>query len=584
MNGIATMWTLVTSDADTTSGSTAFSLPDEGVAHITLGTHSTQVGVVRRYHPTIDRELGRINTGPFGVKVEAVTETLTIVPGVGTGSGPPTAKYELQPPVSGRTESIFLRHGDFLAFSSLESSLICKWTDSEVQVNSSAADFVQVAGGPDAKLVPKTPEEDTAGEDLNNHATAKSTQRQKKSHPRATPQLPEQRSLVIQETPTATRVNGSSAYLDANPPELTNQVAQPVKETVSLLEDGSLAQDLIAPSVVHASSSTHQTTEISPHHNKRKVSPKVKIPPRSTRKRSTPEDTESGHEALRGCSKRAKTSDDDTQDSRLSNVAVIPSKKSSTTKVAAEAEEMTPTRSQRSSRRSTTVAPESYNGPVPRMACSNSTITKTHHAVKFLRKQGGAFVESLDDDFDVLCVRDGGLQKKPKVLYAIARGIPIVTDKWLLGSAKAGHLLPFADFKPSVSKQEKEWNFSLDDVFGRPQTPFEGCNIHFTKSLKTTFESFAEIEAVCKAAGAESVTSTKANRTGDSIVLANNEDDDVDAQKLIKEGTKCYTKDLLIYSILRGALDLDSDDFKIKGTATAKTPSKEKKKRGRKSV
>lgn len=180
-------------------------------------------------------------------------------------------------------------------------------------------------------------------------------------------------------------------------------------------------------------------------------------------------------------------------------------------------------------------------------------------------------------------VRDGGLQKKPKVLYAIARGVPIVTDKWLLESAKAGRLLPLDAFRPSVSKQEKEWNFSLDGVFGQPQTPFEGYNVHFTKSLKATFESFSEIEAVCKAAGAEEVTSTRANKTGNSIVLANNEDD-ADVQKLIKEGATCYTKDLLIYSILRGALDLDSDDFKIIDTATAKTPPKEKKKRGRKST
>jgi len=181
-------------------------------------------------------------------------------------------------------------------------------------------------------------------------------------------------------------------------------------------------------------------------------------------------------------------------------------------------------------------------------------------------------------------VRDGGLQKKPKVLYAIARGIPIVIDKWLLDSAKAARFLPLSAYKPSVSKQEKEWNFSLDGVFGQPQTPFEGYNIHFTKSLKATFESFSEIEIVCKAAGAKDVTSTRANKTGNSIVLANNDDDDAELQKLIKEGTTCFTKDILIYSILRGVLDLDSNDFKIAETTTAKASPKEKKKRGRKSV
>ncbi|EDU42904.1 hypothetical protein PTRG_09853 [Pyrenophora tritici-repentis Pt-1C-BFP] len=567
------MWTLVTSSADTTSGSTAFSLPDEGVAHIVMGIHTA---------------------ASFGVKVQAVAETLIIVPdatpaGIG---GPPSAKYELQPPVDGRTESIFLRHGDVLKFTSSQYNLTCKWANSEVQVDSSAADFVQVENGPDAKCIPKTPEEETEDEDLDEHAIATSTKPQNKTHPRATPKPPEQPSLVIQETPTATRVNGASAYPDTKPPDFTHQVAEPVEHTTSPLHDEASTQGPTVPQVAHASPRTNhaaievgnQTSETPSHHDRRNPSPKVKIPPRSARKRGTPaidEDTGSEYEALKGPNKRAKTSDDDTQDSRLSNVNVLPSKRSSVKKAAAETEDMVPTRSQRSSQRSTTIPAGAYEGVAPRMAFSNSAIPKSHQAVKFLRKQGGAYVEDLADGFDVLCVRQGGLQKKPKVLYAIARGIPIVTDKWLLDSAKAGHLLPLSDFKPSVSKQENEWNFTFDGVFGHPQTLFEGYNVHFTKSLKATFESFADIEEVCKAAGAKAVTSTKMDKTGNSIVLANN-DDDADAQKLAKEGITCYTKDILIYSILRGVLDLRSNDFKITENTT-KTPSKGKMKRGRKS-
>ena len=340
---------------------------------------------------------------------------MVIVPSathVGTG-GPPTAKYELQPPVGGRTESIFLRHGDVLNFPSLGSSLTCKWTDSEVQVNSSAADPVHVAGSSDAKRTPKTPEEDTEDEDLDRHRITKSTQRQSKKHPRATPQLVEQRSLVIQETPTATRVNGASAYPDTNPPELTHQVAEPINHMASTLQNASSAQTPIVPQVTSASPRMdrgaievgHETVETPSHQNIRNPSPKVKIPPRSSRKRGTPaidEDTQSEHEALKGPNKRARTSDDDTQDSRLGNVDVVPSKKLPGKKTAAGTADMTPTRSQKSSQRSSTVAAEAYDGAAPRMACSNSTIMKTHQAVKFLRKQGGAYVENLGDDFDVL--------------------------------------------------------------------------------------------------------------------------------------------------------------------------------------
>jgi hypothetical protein len=38
-------------------------------------------------------------------------------------------------------------------------------------------------------------------------------------------------------------------------------------------------------------------------------------------------------------------------------------------------------------------------------------------------------------------VRDGDLHKTPKILQSIATGTPIVVDKWLTDSAKAGHFL-----------------------------------------------------------------------------------------------------------------------------------------------
>jgi hypothetical protein len=178
-------------------------------------------------------------------------------------------------------------------------------------------------------------------------------------------------------------------------------------------------------------------------------------------------------------------------------------------------------------------------------------------------------------------VRNGGLHKTPKVLHAIARGAPIVTDSWLLDCAKAERLVSLHSYTPSASDQEKEWKFKLDDVLGQPQSPFEGYTIHFTKSLKTIYKPFSEIEEVCKAAGAKKVTSSRMDKTGDIIVLAK-EDDDAEAQKLMQDGVTCYTRDLVTFSILRGSLDLDSKEFQIQ-PLTEDAP-KEKKKRGRKST
>ncbi|KAI4952766.1 hypothetical protein J4E91_003239 [Alternaria rosae] len=379
-----------------------------------------------------------------------------------------------------------------------------------------------------------------------------------KSQPRATPQLSNQRSTtVIQETPTATRTRNLADSYEAD------------------------VHEAEASSTVRTGESQDQL-QTQPPLNARTSSPRVHIPSRSAKKRTRPladeaeaEASKSGNEAFAGPNKRAKTSDSDTEDSRLSNLDV------------AKPEQSAPPRSQRSSQRSisTTTAQENYDGPTSRVACSNSTIAKTSAAVRFLKKQGGAYVENLADDFNVLCVRDGDLQKTTKVLYAIARGIPIVTDKWLYESASANRLLAVSAFKPSIPKQEEEWKIKLDDVLEKPQSPFTDYAIHFTKSLKTRYASFSDIEAVCKAAGAKSVTTgaTKLKKTGNTIVLAE-DGDDAEAQKLIKDGVTCYTKDFFTYSILRGVVDLESEEFKIEGAAAAETPSKEeKKKRGRKS-
>jgi hypothetical protein len=159
-------------------------------------------------------------------------------------------------------------------------------------------------------------------------------------------------------------------------------------------------------------------------------------------------------------------------------------------------------------------------------------------------------------------VRDGDLHKTPKVLRAVAAGIPIVTDKWLSDSAKAGQFLSVNAYIPSAPKQEKEWKFKLGDVFSQPQIPFEGYTVHFTTAAHASYKIFTEIEQVCKAAGAEKVTKKKLDKSENVIVFAL-EEGDKEVEKLMQDGVVCYNRDLLPTSIFRGSLDLDSDEFKV---------------------
>lgn len=162
-----------------------------------------------------------------------------------------------------------------------------------------------------------------------------------------------------------------------------------------------------------------------------------------------------------------------------------------------------------------------------------------------------------------LSVRDGDLVKTSKVLQAIATGTPIVTDKWLTDSAKAGYFLVLDAYRPSAPAKEKEWNFKLQDVLGQPQTPFHGYTIHFTTSLHAIYKPFTEMEHVCKTAGAKVTKKKMEKNKSENIIVLAHEEDDKEGEKLMQDGFTCYNRDLIPLSIFRGNLDLESDEFKI---------------------
>jgi hypothetical protein len=326
---------------------------------------------------------------PFSAKLTAIRDVLNILPSyLHTSLFPSTVttrSYKLQPRTCEHLEAIFLRHRNTLNFPKIAASVTCQWTD-QVQVSSSATDAVQVAS---SAAVAETPEEETEDEDLDNTMTAAPL-------PNATPALPNQRS-VVHETPTAARINGTSEYSD-DAPEFADDSAEAAEQD----EPEQEAEE--AYSTAHTGESQDRpSARGSP--SKTKSSPQVQIP--STRKRATPlmEEDEPG---LRP-SKRAKRSEDDTQDSRMSSIEVDVAPKTTTkskkrqSEAVDEAEDATPTRSQRSSQRSiTAISAEAYDGPTPRVAFSNSAIANTSSAVKFLKKQHGTYVENLTDGFNVL--------------------------------------------------------------------------------------------------------------------------------------------------------------------------------------
>jgi hypothetical protein len=295
-------------------------------------------------------------------------------------------------------------------------SIICTWSESEVQVNSSAADASTKDADMDA--VAETPEEETEDEeqDLDNTVTAVEATQSNKSQPHATPQLSAQRSIVVQETPTIARTNGIADQSASAPitPEVTEPEVEPYSTARTRHSEDDLQEeeDTVSALVDVSADAVDDTSDEVPPPQSPKKHPKVVV----SKKRPSPamdeEEVDSMPSRIRKRAKKTIPSenDTDTQDSRLSTIAVItspaavPSAKAKRTSAIKEAEqEQTPSRSQRSSQRSTTApSAEPYDSDTPRVATSNSSISDKSHAVKFLKKQGGALVESVKEAFNVL--------------------------------------------------------------------------------------------------------------------------------------------------------------------------------------
>jgi hypothetical protein len=393
-------------------------------------------------------QLTRVAVGPWGAKLEAINNPLAILSGqihagiLSAATDPRLEKYQLQPRLGEHSEVLLLRHGDVISSSNFPTSLTCMWEAApKVLVNSSAAEAgVQGRANGLVGVIETPPDEETEDEDFDHTTTAVKATQSKSQQPQATPRLSNQRSIVIQETPTAARTKDATEYsanleteVDHEPLENSpilasiNQVDAEAYSTAHTghsqnitanLAETTEAQGLSDSLDVNASALIHtpvraiddQLEEL-PQKNRR---PKVMI----SRKRPSPalDEPDSETEPVGRSSKRAKRnvpSDDDTQDIRLSNIVVdtssanVPATKSrkrkSVVKDLDDVTEATPPRSQRSSQRSDTVpTTELYSGDIPRIATSNSSITDKSQAVKFLKKQGGSLVDSVKDPFNVL--------------------------------------------------------------------------------------------------------------------------------------------------------------------------------------
>lgn len=252
-----------------------------------------------------------------------------------------------------------------------------------------------------------------------------------------------------------------------------------------------------------------------------------------------------------------------TQLSDLNTVSASPSKS------------VEPNSSMRSTR---STARDEQNSSLSRAAgirilfASSSSAGDSKSFLKFLSSKGVEKVKSMPD-CTVLCVGKE-LKKTSKVILAVLLGKDIVTDSWIIDSVNGNDLLSIVPYIARDAKKEAEWGISLEQAIYRGKKGLKVLQdyaVHFTPSVKKELgkNGFDELKEIAKCAGAKSVVSSLPKKSPDEtpstvvVVATDDKNNNNEVAELQKLGWKVYVKDIISLSVLRGKLDLESDEFLV---------------------
>ena len=269
-------------------------------------------------------------------------------------------------------------------------SLTFLWTPPHVEVQSSEKK-TEVTQAEDET------EDDNDDDDLDNTIVPGIAKSQTM---RSTPHLSMSHSVVIQETPTTTRVGDA---LPLHPPQLNKEASTATAVVYSTAPQGqSIVNDLTLsdePAEAEDLGASEAVPQKSPLF-------KVAIPKsRSAAKRPSPAKEDPGSQTTRA-SKRRKMDEDDTAATPVQTARKAATKK----RQSAVKAEPTPVRSQRNTPTSTASSVKGspvdvegdYEGPKPRVALSNSAIQPNSSFVRFLKRNGGSITDAVQGNYNIL--------------------------------------------------------------------------------------------------------------------------------------------------------------------------------------
>lgn len=203
---------------------------------------------------------------------------------------------------------------------------------------------------------------------------------------------------------------------------------------------------------------------------------------------------------------------------------------------------------------------------------SSTIVDKQTRLMSFLTKQKVKKASSIHE-CNFLCVGKGELKKTGNLVMAVVLGKPVITDEWVVQSVAQGELLDFDKFLARDAVREAEWGINLDQAIQRGKDgvkPLAGLSFYFSPTAKKELgRGYAELKDIATLAGAASVHGTLPKKSNNGLGLAAASvvivaaENDRDLPTLGAGGWRCFSKDIVTVSVLRGGLNLESEEFLI---------------------
>ena len=217
-----------------------------------------------------------------------------------------------------------------------------------------------------------------------------------------------------------------------------------------------------------------------------------------------------------------------------------------------------------------------YDGPEPKVYfASNTSIDRKKGAMKAFQELGGVKVTDINAA-NFLCVKDDKLVKSSSLLQAILQGMHIVTERWISACQRDGNLPDPENYIPSDPDRELEWSFEIASAVRRGRDGFPpllaDITVWFTRRLKQSLKTqvLRDLSNVASGLGAGDIKfgiplhqALLHGSVEDVVVGIEN---DPQAAQVGRLGHHLYDKDLLTMAVFRGKLDLESTEFRVRGT------------------